>query len=174
MKIIHLLAIVMLMPLVGCRTASYRAAESPDDYGYTSTQLQASIYRLHYQSPRSANGAQASDYALLRAAELTLQHNHLYFVILDRDDEVRNRTSYIAGRRETEVTFRHYDSTTGQGSGDAVTRVTGGSSRQYAEPRSLLLIQFVEEKKPLKGKPAYDAQYVKNAIEARYGGKNRP
>ena len=165
----HHLIIIALLALAGCSSSNYQAANKPGDYGYSETQLRDNIYRLHYQCKRNVEGSQASDYAILRAAELCLQHNKSYFVILDRDDEVRNRSSHIPGRRETEINFREYDETTGTGHGEATTRVFGGSSSRYAEPKSLLLVQFVDEKKPVNGKPAYDAQYVKNAIETKYG-----
>ncbi|MDM3870917.1 hypothetical protein QSV34_06060 [Porticoccus sp. W117] len=172
MKVLTVLIIASIF-LAGCGASNYRAAKNYSDHGYIESQLRENIYRLQYLSPKSASGAHASDLVLLRAAELALSHNYPSFVVLDRADEVRDATSYKAGRRETEVTFRNYDSQTGSGTGDAVTRVTGGATFLSAEPRSLLLVQFVKEKKPLAGKLAYDAQFVRDSIRAKYQLKDK-
>ncbi|MCV6605699.1 MAG: hypothetical protein OIF34_10365 [Porticoccaceae bacterium] len=166
MKVLIVAALAIL--LVGCGGSNYRAATSHGDYGYTETQLRENIYRLQYLSKKSATGAQSSDFALLRAAELTLRHNYPYFVILDRADEVRDATNHIAGRRRTEVTFNNYDRTTGSGNGTAVTRVNGSATFLSAEPRSLLLVRFVKDRQPVADKLIYDAQFVRDSITEKY------
>ena len=163
-----LIVATLVLMLAGCGGSNYRAAKSYADYGYVETQLREDIYRLQYQAKKSASGAQSSDFALLRAAELALSHSYPYFVILDRADEVRDATKHMAGRRQTEVTFDSYDGTTGSGSGTAVTRVSGGATFLSAEPRSLLLIRFVKDQKPEDGKLIYDAQFVRDSIREKY------
>ena len=162
------IALLFILMLVGCGSAPYQSAHENKGYGYYDQQLSKNVYRLHYQCGRGDSSGKASDFALLRAAELALENNYSHFVILKRDDETRNRSSHIRGRRETTINFDEYDSSTGNGRGEAVTHVTGGSTHRYSEARSLLLVELSQGGDAPEGKVVYNAAYVKSSISQKY------
>jgi hypothetical protein len=104
------LAIALLMIaalLSACAGQSpYKAADG-SRYGYSDTQIAGDRYRVSFNAPASREG-EIRDYALLRAAELTLLEGYDWFVVLDRETEVertRNQPAMSVGAsRSTAVT----------------------------------------------------------------------
>ncbi|WP_301774604.1 CC0125/CC1285 family lipoprotein [Pseudidiomarina terrestris] len=72
----------------------YRAAED-GGYGYTETQLTDTQYKVKFKARGTDKGA-ANNYALLRAAEVTLQNDYDWFVITHRETEVDKETVHNA------------------------------------------------------------------------------
>ncbi|MGS2719040.1 CC0125/CC1285 family lipoprotein [Paraglaciecola aestuariivivens] len=84
--------------LLGCASSqptAYQQAMGDNEFGYTETRLTDSVYRIDFVGNRHSDEARIKDYAMLRAAELTLQKGHDWFVILDSDTkrEVKSRPS---------------------------------------------------------------------------------
>lgn len=87
--------------LAACATSTgptYQAASSPSATGYRDTAIEKDRYRVSY---RSTNTGGARDYALLRAAELTLAKGYDWFEVVGSDTEQqpqrRNRSSISIG-----------------------------------------------------------------------------
>jgi|SRR5690606_38348860 len=73
--------------LTGCASQSpYKAADGAR-YGYSDTRIAEDRYRVSFKAPASRE-AEIRDYALLRAAELTLLEGYDWFVVLDRETEI--------------------------------------------------------------------------------------
>ena len=66
-------------------TPKYAPADDVDSYGYYSTQLSENRYRIVYNGRRSTSLNTSRDYALLRAAELTLREGYDWFRIVERE-----------------------------------------------------------------------------------------
>lgn len=83
------LAIILSLGIfVGaCASHSPYKAASNSGYGYTETKIDAQRYRVVFKS-RGNNKNPAMDYALLRAAELTLQQGYDWFEVVDRHSAV--------------------------------------------------------------------------------------
>jgi hypothetical protein len=82
------LALSFALALTACATAPapYGPSAKPGGAGYSETRIEADRYRVLYRAP-NGSGAQASDYALRRAAELTLQSGHDWFAVTQRSVE---------------------------------------------------------------------------------------
>ena len=73
----------------------YAAATSGTSAGYSETQIESNRYFVTYRAPSGAEAARLEDYALLRAAELTLQNGHEWFWVDRRtlDQQGSSRSS---------------------------------------------------------------------------------
>lgn len=98
---------LLLALFAGCATApDYTPAARDGDYGYSDRKLESDRYRVQYRL-RGENVGKAQDYALLRAAELTLENGGDWFRVVDRSSAVNgggdrgSRTSIGAGRTIT-------------------------------------------------------------------------
>lgn len=69
---------------------SYEKASREGDYGYHETRIAENRYRVTFVS-RAGQQEVARDYALLRAAELTLQKGFDWFEVAERDTTVSER-----------------------------------------------------------------------------------
>jgi hypothetical protein len=76
----HVIAIAALGALAACASApSYAPATSQGSAGYAETQIENARYFVSYRASGAADASLLQDYALLRAAELTLQHGRDWF-----------------------------------------------------------------------------------------------
>lgn len=66
-------------------TPKYTPADDAEDYGHYSTRLDENRYRIVYNGNRSTGLNTTRDYALLRAAELTLRDGYDWFQVVDRE-----------------------------------------------------------------------------------------
>jgi hypothetical protein len=84
--------IVIMLGLGACASnPKYVPADSADDYGHYSTRLDENRYRIVFNGKRTASLNTTRDYALLRAAELTMQEGHDWFQIVDRETSTDRR-----------------------------------------------------------------------------------
>jgi hypothetical protein len=83
---------VIAMGLGGCASGpKYVEADHANDYGYYTTQLDQNRYRIVFNGGQTAGLNTARDYALLRAAELTLQEGYDWFQVVDRETSTSHR-----------------------------------------------------------------------------------
>lgn len=66
-------------------TPDYVAADKAGDYGYYTRKISDDRYRVNYNGRRGTDIQDARDYAMLRAAELTLNKGYDWFQIVDRE-----------------------------------------------------------------------------------------
>lgn len=80
-------ALVITLGLGACSTASprYLPADSAEGYGYHSTRLGEQRYRVIYNGDDRTGVNTTRDYALLRAARLTLEEGYDWFQVVDRE-----------------------------------------------------------------------------------------
>lgn len=82
----RVVAAVCLLGLGACAsTPGYVPADDPDDFGHYSTRLDDNRYRIVYNGGRSTGLNTTRDYALMRAAELTLADGYDWFEVVDRE-----------------------------------------------------------------------------------------
>lgn len=78
--------------LAACASAPvYRPADSDGDVGYRATRLTQNQYRVVFHGNRSTSAEAVRDYALLRAAELTLENGYDWFEVVSADNSTQNR-----------------------------------------------------------------------------------
>ncbi len=78
--------------LTACATTPppYAAATSPNGVGYSETQIENNRYFVTYRAGGAADAQLLQDYALLRAADLTLQNGREWFWVDRRTVDATN------------------------------------------------------------------------------------
>lgn len=157
-------ATAVLSLLTGCATAYQPVGLSG---GYSQTQLSDNIFQVSFRGNGYTSAERASDFTLLRAAQLTLSHGFRYFVIVNSNE--RTKTSAMAMPAQSYTTAQAY----GYGNyayGNATTTTYGGQTFVIAKPRATDTIICFKEK-PNNNALVFDAQFVEKSIEAKYAIK---
>lgn len=137
MKRWKLVALAMTVVIAGCATP-YKA----DGYGggYSDVQLAEDTFRIAFKGNDATSRTRAEEFALLRAAEVTLAHGFRFFTLSD----ARSSLNY------------------------AGTVSSGGLFAAVNEPEVVFTITCYKEK-PAGTRPPIDAELTKKAIAAKYG-----
>ena len=167
-KIMLVLAVLIM---AGCASQpDYRQAKK-GGFGYTESKLSDTQYRVHFKAKGSDKG-KAMDYAMLRAAELTLLEGYDWFVVTDRETLVDKETVQATPNagfsqryaRVTEcgvLTCRtSYHPTTQFETGVFV----GGS--QQSEIESILSIEMGKGTRPASA-TSFDAREVRDNLQPK-------
>jgi hypothetical protein len=78
--------LVAILSLSACASSPrYVAADDAGDYGYYARKISDDRYRVNFNGNRHTGLQDTRDYALLRAAELTLAQGNDWFLIVDRE-----------------------------------------------------------------------------------------
>ena len=93
--------------VAGCAT-SYKAAKKPTANGYFSVQLQEGLFNVSFKGNEDTSVKVVKDYALLRSAEVCLEHGYKSFSIVDSRDVSNIHESIWDG---TSTTQPHIDLT---------------------------------------------------------------
>jgi len=155
----QLCAALLLLGLAACASAPtpYRAAA--DGFGYSDQQIETNRYRVSFAG-NSATGLDAvRDYALYRAAELTLANGDDYFKVVDRNTE--SRSTGVGGPR---VGVGVGSGSSGSNLGIGLSTFLGGGG--YAEDYTVSMdILTFQGEKPAGDRDAYDAREVLRRLE---------
>jgi len=163
---IRTLIFVAAMALVGCATAPppYAAAPNAAGAGYSEQQIETNRFTVTYRAPGGADAGLLQDYALLRAADLTLEHNHDWFWVDHRGLD-QATSAYSGPSIGIGVGGASIGNHVGFGTGLGMSFPLGGHTAQSARAASLE-IRFGEGAKPDQPN-AYDARSVETNIRAR-------
>jgi len=72
----------------------YAPASSSTAAGYSDQMIARDRYRVHYTGTRSMSSAEVQDYALMRAAQLTLEQGGAWFEVVDANTDANARNRY--------------------------------------------------------------------------------
>jgi hypothetical protein len=87
----RLSALLFALALAACATApTYVAATGPNAAGYTHTQIERNRFFVTYRAPGGGEARLVEDFALLRAAELTLEQGADWFIVDRRSTDARD------------------------------------------------------------------------------------
>ncbi|MFT5032480.1 MAG: hypothetical protein ACI89D_001100 [Bermanella sp.] len=169
--------------LVACATETpYKPADSRGEAGYTETSLGDNRYRITFVGNSSTHSETVQDYALLRAAELTLAKGYDWFETADRneDKKVRNTTvdsGFGPTYHQSQTYYRNCDLL---GNCDTVvsgrTFVTPGSGVTTTSSRASYSysLEVLMRKNPMDDNVrSYDARRLASALRSRLIEKNR-
>jgi hypothetical protein len=107
MRYLTFVLIITILFIVGCASpqpTQYKSSSTENEFGYKEKMLTDTQYRIDFIGNRHTDESRIKDYAMLRAAELTLLKGFDWFVILDSDTERQTKsrtdstTSLAAGR----------------------------------------------------------------------------
>ncbi|QQR80954.1 MAG: hypothetical protein IPJ69_02055 [Deltaproteobacteria bacterium] len=104
--------------------------------GYTDNHLQDNIYQINFGGNGWTSSEKSSDFALLRAAELTLENEYKYFIVLDGGTRIVS--SETAGSVRTETTYDAY--------GRPTTSTKVNQPTKHYEPKTNLIIECFKAK----------------------------
>lgn len=126
--------------------------------GYTELQLDDNAFRITFRGNANTSRENASDFALLRSAEIALNHGYKYFVIIDAKEYTKQSTY------TTPITTTGSTSLYGNTAyGSYTTR--GGQTFLTAKPASSNTILCYNEKP--EGF-SYNAEFIVRSIRDKY------
>lgn len=97
MRIVMLAAVAGL--LAACATATPYQPASTDRYGFNEQRIENNRVRITFRGNTLTERETVETYLLYRAAEVTLESGHDYFIVADRDTEERTRLQATGPRR---------------------------------------------------------------------------
>jgi len=153
---------IAAIALSGCATPYQRVGFTG---GYSETQLGDNIFQVSFRGNGYTSRERASDFALLRSAELALEHEFRYFVIIESEKGTK------IGTYTTPSTSYTTGSAYGYGNyayGSATTTTYGGQTYIISKPRATNTILCFKEKPEINGL-VFDAKFVINSIRKKYG-----
>ncbi len=143
----------------------YTAASSQSGAGYSETQIESNRYFVTYRAPSSAEVSVLEDYALLRAAEVTLQNGREWFWVdrrtLDQQTSRSSGPSVGVG-----IGGGSYGGRSGVSGGVGFNIPLGGQSAVQRARSATLEVRFGEGPKPDEAN-AYDARSISTNLRAR-------
>lgn len=165
-----------MVALSGCAT-SYQSNGLTG--GYSDTQLAPDVFRVVFCGNGYTEAERAQDFALLRAAELTLQQGFTCFAVIDEQNSTKTSSFTTPGYANTTATG------TGSSSGNIYLNPYGGnysgtssayvnSSTTYTppqthvfyKPRTGLLVKAFQTKP--EGIFTFDASFLQQSLKKKY------
>ncbi len=158
---IFLLATVLIS---GCATG-YQAQGFKG--GFSETQLDHNVFVVSFKGNGFTSLEKASDFSLLRSAELALQNGYKYFAIIDRQSYNNNSTYTTPTTSNTTANAYVYGNNV---YGNATTTTYGGQTFNISKPNVSNTI-FCFKEKP-EGVFVYNAQFLFNSLTSKHGIDN--
>lgn len=161
MKLASFASLVAMTIFVGCATDYQKRGFSG---GYDETQLGENIFQVSFRGNGYTSGERAADFALLRAAEVTIENGFRFFILADKEQ----------GASVSSYTTPTYSNTTasayGYGNmayGQAHTMTYGGQTHFVSKPRMRNTIVCFKEK-PDVNALVFDAVFVAKSLRKKY------
>lgn len=156
------LLFVLVVILSGCAT-SYQSRGFTG--GYSETRLGENIFQVSFRGNGYTGSERASDFSLLRSAELALENGFRYFIIVEskkRSNTVARTTpttSYTTGSAYVSGRYAY---------GNATTTTYGGQTYLITKPSAENTILCFKEKPEIDGL-VFDADFIARSIKQKYG-----
>jgi len=158
MKALTVIFALVAFAVAGCATLYQPTPYQPvnSDGGFSSTQLGENIFEVHFWGNEYTSSERASDFALLRSAELTLEGGFEYFII-DGDENTQQTDVYTTPTRsKTELTYWGWE-----------TEYSGGRTYTTSRPHARKVVVCFKEKPDWSGL-IYEAQFVVQSLNGKY------
>jgi len=159
-----ILPILLILSVCGCASHNHtprppRALRPPAPTKGVSSYA-PDKFRIIYDGTRWTKPQKAADFALLRAADTTLQHGYNYFIVLNESDATHSRGFSQSGFAQSTI-FNN---------GSVVTSYSGGGQGSISWPYITLLIQTSTNN--VDG--ALDATYLQQSLFNQYHIRSTP
>ncbi|MBL8530569.1 MAG: hypothetical protein JNK94_02440 [Hyphomonadaceae bacterium] len=164
-----LLTLSVALGLAACASTppAYAPAAGTNSAGFSEQQIEANRYFVTYRAPNGADAALVQDYALLRAADLTLLNGREWFWVDRRGfDSAPSGGGASIGFGVGGATFGRRSAT---GVGVGVNFPIGAPAPARARSATLE-IRFGQGPKPDEAN-AYDARSLSTSLRARLPGR---
>ncbi len=131
--------------------------------GFDETMLSPDTFRISVSGNAFTSGGRVYDFALLRAAELSIQNQCPYFVVLDQENRVKTSRYISPSSAHTNASVSAYGN---YAYGQATTTYSGGTISNIEKPVSSITVQcFKENPQNVK---AFDAVWLEQSLKAKY------
>jgi len=151
--------------LFGCATAYQREGFSG---GYTETQLGENIFQVSFRGNGYTRGERATNFALLRSAEVATANGFRYFIVAESGkDSLLSAYTTPTQSYTTGITHSYGNSTYGS----ATTNTYGGRTFIIRKPSATNTIICFKEKPEIAGL-VFDAEFVTKSLTQKYGITN--
>lgn len=124
--------------------------------GFSETQLSENVWKVHFRGNAKTTMERATDFCLLRSAELTLENGYEYFAIIG-DESNTNSSSFSTPQQAYTNPYGY-------------TTFTGGQVFTAHKPRTQNTIFMLKEKNDNPGM-IYEAQFIVQSIRSKYSGE---
>ncbi|WP_299692172.1 hypothetical protein [Hydrocarboniphaga sp.] len=94
-KVVFFMSATALLLSACASQMPYQPAARADTYGYSETKLTSDRYRVVFTGNASTPADATRDFALLRAAELTLQNGNDWFQLASRNTDTKTQASTV-------------------------------------------------------------------------------
>jgi len=154
-------ASICILTLAACATPTrYGPAGSPHGVGYSERPIEPGRFRIVFRGGEGGGPQLVQDYALLRAAELTLANGADWFQVANRSTDVGPPAGPAFSVGLGGASFGRHSAV-----GGGVSTGTGGDATYIAT------LEIVIGRGPKPDTPdAYDARSVQGSLRARLGG----
>lgn len=159
MKLLSVLLLIAF--LSGCATTYQRKGFSG---GYSETQLGENIFQVSFLGNGYTRGERASDFALLRSAEVTTENGFRYFIVVESGKDSSLSTYTTPTQSHTTGSAYGYGNTA---YGSATTTTTGGQTYIIRKPSTTNMILCFKEKPNVAGL-IFEAEFVKKSLRQKY------
>lgn len=139
-KFLYINIFLFTILLAGCATP-YQSKSFVG--GFSETQIAEDIFIINFEGNGFTSRTRASDFTLLRCAELTLQNNFKYFIVLDSSN-YEKKHFYVQGKNINTI----------------------------LKPGNDYKIRMFNENVNDGGLIYYDAEFIKKSIQSKYRMNN--
>tara|TARA_R110000772_G_scaffold48719_1_gene111166 strand:+ start:1785 stop:2276 length:492 start_codon:yes stop_codon:yes gene_type:complete len=150
----------LILALIGCGT-TYKSKGFTG--GFSEIQLAENVFEISFQGNAFVDAATVRDYAMLRAAEVTLEYGYEYFTLIEEDDSIKTVTATTGGS----ATTNYQGAVSGNSvSGTAQTQYSPPQTTTYNKPASRkTIITYIEKPENVI---SYSAVFVRDSIKKAY------
>ncbi len=132
--------------------------------GFSETQLDENVFRVHFRGNGYTSNEKASDYSLLRCSEVCLQSGFSYFIITSSDEKSESSSYTTPSTSTTKTRVNVYGNSA---YGNSKTTTQGGQTYYISKPSATNLIVCFKEK-PEVDALVYNAKFILKSIKEKY------
>lgn len=158
------ITLLLSLLVVACATPYQKSGLSG---GFSETQLAENVFRVSFRGNGYSRGERAEDFALLRSAELTLEHGYTHFALAASGSN--SETSSYTTPTTSYTTGSAYSSG-GNVYGNATTNTYGGQTVFISRPSASNTVVMFKGKPDVQGM-AFDASFVYDSLRKKYSSE---
>lgn len=132
--------------------------------GYEDMQINENTFNVSFKGNGWTSQERASDFALLRSAELTLNNGFNYFIIAGTQDNTKNASISLPSRAYSTAGVYPYGN---QLYGNQITTTYPGGTINISKPAITMTIMCYKEKPKMDG-VIYEPKFLVKSIKDKY------
>ena len=149
---------ILLVLAVGIFIGGCATSYQKDGFtgGFSETQMSENVWRVHFKGDGFTSMERATDFCLLRSAELTVENGYKYFSLMEENSSNKQKTFTSTPQAHTNAF--------------GTTTFTGGQTFTSNHPRVQNTILMLKEK-PNNASIVYEAAFLVRSLRSKYSGE---